>query len=286
MSNITEHELTRAMHETVDGLEAPIDRIVAGALADGRRLRGIVRRRRALRTTTAVSGLAAAATIGAFVLGSTTSGSRGGSGNDPAVQPADTAVPVTHAFGVDADKVAVTLSKLLPAGSTSDLTNIQSSSAPSLASIKLAGGGALNSMESGADSDWPYRGGRLTFDDGHGAAQIDVMIQAPDKNAKPSLATIDISSALCHSSGVTCADVKGGVLVTKTNIAEYGGSRSAHAAGNGVESSSAVYQTAGWEVTVTAYNATAEKGGTVTRATPPLTADQLNAIATYPGWLK
>ncbi|MGH3497899.1 MAG: hypothetical protein ACRDP1_10585 [Nocardioidaceae bacterium] len=284
MSNITEQDFQRALHSVVDDWGAPpVERIVSGALIEGRRLR----RRRTLHIVPAVGVLAGVVAAGAALVGTSASRTVGDSALDPAAKSAETQAPVTHQFGVSADWTAQTLAGLLPAGATTHLANHDGSVLPKVPqhTLKVAGGAVLKSITSAATA--PYRGGQLDYDDGHGAALVEITIQAPDHGGKPSPDNLDIGSALCHQPEISCSVVQGGTLVTESDVPEYApSSPSENAASNQVDASTAIYESDGWAITVTAYNATQEKGGAVTRATPPLTATQLARIATYTGWLQ
>lgn len=146
----------------------------------------------------------------------------------------------------------------------------------------MDGAQPLHSIVSQASA--AHRSGSLLFDDGHGSALIQLSVQAPDLRRTTSPSREDDSSALCQQPGVTCSTVNGGTLITEGPVPEYTGRHVPH--GDPVMSSTAIYETDGWSTTVTAYNATAEKDGVVTRTNPPMSTGQLAAIATSPRWLR
>jgi hypothetical protein len=268
---LSEDSVSHLLRERADQIDVPIERIVAGSVVRGRRLR----RRRTARRIISGTGVA----VGAVALGAVALGSGGPEPSPQRAAPLQvgTPVPTQHRFGVAADQTSATLKSLLPAGSASAVHNESNAPQHTAPPIHLNDGTPVHSLESGATA--AYRQASLLFDDGHGAGLVRVNIGAPDPAGKPTMGTIDLSSAMCHDPGISCRAVTGGVLVTETT--ESPGSTS-----EGVASASAIYQSDGWTVTVTAYNATAEKGGIATRSTPVLTSAQLDAIATYAGWLK
>lgn len=271
---LTEEELAHLLHRQMEDVTAPTGAIVAGSLIRGRRMR---RHRNAARIVSGSGVVAVAAVLGVVAFGNITGTTSGIEPANPGT-PVDTNVPTTHQFGVPADRTAQVLASLLPAGATRSLNNHAPVTDPRAGkSMSLPDGPDLKNLTSGHTS--PGRSASLVFDDGNGASLVEVSIQGPEPGAAPTLGTVDLSSPFCQEAGIACEVVTGGMLVTETPASP--GSTT-----EGVKSASAIYQSDGWAVTVTAYNAKSDKDGAVTRTAPPLTTAQLAKVATYAGWLK
>ncbi len=117
--------------------------------------------------------------------------------------------------------------------------------------------------------------GNIVFDDGHGAALIDIAVTW--KGTAPH----DAIPQGCSASPA-CTVLPGGTTVSVAQGLEYG-SGSTHAI-NATEWTVSAYRVDGLEVDISEWNAAAEKNSPITRPAPPFTIAELTALATSPTW--
>lgn len=284
---LTEEEFARALHDRTDHEPAPVDRIVSGSLARGRR----VRRRRSVAQLITVTGLVVAVSItGGMIISNTDNAAitvqPAGPGAPGHSQPTGSSPGSRHQFGVSeadlATTLAATLKTLVPDGTSTDLTNqATGNSVPPGHEVYPSGGPGLSSVD-GTNPE-RFRGASLVFDDGHGKGLVTIAVEAPAPTNRVTPAPANPQSSFCRQPGVSCKAVSGGMLVTQTAASPDGTSQV-------LKHISATYISDGWSVAATAYNAT--QGGRsqplphATRAEPALTTAQLATIVQDPEWLK
>ncbi|MFF9159593.1 hypothetical protein ACF081_04975 [Streptomyces longwoodensis] len=242
-----EDRLSRALHHTGGAFDADRRALAAGGAARGRR-------KRLLRRTALAGG---AAGVAAVCLGGTlllAPGDRDGTPRPAPVAGSPTASPA--AAPVTADQVIATLKGLLPEGEVS---------------------GAQGRGSDGRSAT-PYA--QLVFDDGEGAAALSVglgrvapggddarqLTECPDKV----LAAYDACTSERQPDGSVVRVLKGYEypdrrVDTKLWTADLVGADGAH-------------------VSVSEWNAAAEKDAPVTRPEPPLSAAELRDLAAAPAW--
>lgn len=119
-----------------------------------------------------------------------------------------------------------------------------------------------------------FAAGEVVVDDGHGAAQMSIVLHWPDPG-RPGTDTTG-----CGRPTPTCTTLAHGTQVSSYKQYEYPPGRPRGA----MEWSVTAYRKDGLQVTVSEFNAPAEKGAKSTRRNPPFSIAQLTAIATYPAW--
>ncbi|GLW59110.1 hypothetical protein [Kitasatospora phosalacinea] len=254
-----EHDLSRLLGESVDGLASPIGAIVAEAGAQGRRLR---RRRRLWTLGATVVVVAALATTGAVVMPRPVS-SPAVTGTSPAAtatsaEPSPATVPVT------AEAMLQILAGLLPPG------------------------GKLSKFRAG-----PFEATRdvatafsVEYDDGRGAAHILVVVSPPDPKAMSwNCDQLDLTDYGTRPEGAepagctSTADAAGTVVSAVTGVGPDGGYyfrkvRLERADGTSVD------------LVVSNGPAPSEEHpfGLADRPAPPLTAAAWQAVVRDPAW--
>jgi hypothetical protein len=118
----------------------------------------------------------------------------------------------------------------------------------------------------------------LVYDEGRGASQIEVSLakDLPNQITQPSCPAnpIYVPNDVCH-----VYKLSGGAVLWVDQGYEY------PSKGTGTKAWTATLTRAdGSQVSVYEWNAAAEKGAPVTRATPPLSADQMKAVVQSPVW--
>jgi hypothetical protein len=250
-----EDEFAQAVRQVGDTFQSDNRTLIEAGVARGRRLR----RRR---TAGLVGGAAAVAMIGvggAFAGGVLGSGGAATTLELP-VSSAGTARPApsgTSATFTDKQMIGL-LRALLPVGR-----------------ISQESGRGIGGREEPKDAP----SAQVVFDDGKGAAEVAVSVaRVGPRNANSASVCLD----KVHNPYNRCTWVKlrdGGVLLVDQGY-EYPDR------GPVDTKNWTVTLTAkdGGQVTVSEWNAPAEKGAAVTRAEPPLNVDQLSAIATSTVW--
>jgi hypothetical protein len=118
--------------------------------------------------------------------------------------------------------------------------------------------------------------GEIVFDDGHGAAQMDVALTW--KGTQPHDAVAQDCSA-----SPTCTVLPDGTTIATAQGLEYPADPSHK--DNSTEWTVTVYHPSdGLEVAISEWNAPTEKDSPVSRPTPPFSLAELTAIATSPSW--
>ncbi|NKQ29066.1 hypothetical protein [Streptomyces galbus] len=244
-----EDRLSRALHHTGGAFDADRRALAAGGAARGRR-------KRLLRRTALAGGTAG---VAAVCLGGTLLLAPGDRDDTPRPAPVAgrrTATASSTAAPVTADRMIATLKGLLPEGTVSD----------------ARGGG------SGGRTAAPFA--QLVFDDGKGAAALPVglgrvapggddarqLTECPDKV----LAAYDACTSERQPDGSVVRVLKGYEypdrrVATRLWTADLVSADGAH-------------------VSVSEWNAAAEKDAPVTRPEPPLTAAELRDLAAAPAW--
>lgn len=284
--------LADEMRRAADHLHPPVDRLVDGGMRRGRTLR---RRHRA------AEGVAAFAVVGltggAVAVAPSVFAGHNATGQAAApthpgrpwmtqvtLSPAAGGSAQSAQFGVPPGQMATTLAGLLSGGTTSGLRT-------------WSGGG--------------FQAGSLTYDDGSGAAEVDVLVedmtqeqqtwvQPPAKGGsigyqkyksiagwRKKILSLKLHAAAAKRKAQSAAGLDAdqpagtGRLVTIADSPEYGGDNP-----GGVVSNIVSWYVDGFCVTVTAYNAVAEKGTTADRSAPALSIAQLTAIAENSVWIQ
>ncbi|MFJ2958440.1 hypothetical protein [Streptomyces sp. NPDC087270] len=239
-----------ALHHIADGL-APADRhaLTAAGHARGRSLR----RRRTAAVTAGVAVLALAG--GGGLLAAT-------SGNGTGHAAANGTGVAAPRFPSDAQLTAATRA---PQSFTArQVENLL---------VSLLPHGKISGRDGrGTDDTAPYA--QVVFDDGHGPAEISVVVQA--RSGAPA----DCGAARAAHDYCRQTTVPGGTLTVWKGY-EYPDHRA-----DTREWMAEFHRKDGALVSVTEWNAPAEKDAPVSRPTPPLSTSRLAAIATAPVWAK
>lgn len=178
-------------------------------------------------------------------------------------------IPTDRRFAVAPVAMASTLATLLPTGTTEGLRHW--SDDDNVAAVRRLPQGSLDLDEPPRESDFGFQAGRLTFDDGHGASEITILLE---KTAQKPVCDDAAATVRCE----TLAD--GSTVASGTGLADPGEDA------DGVLSSTATLHTVdGFVITVTSYNSTSEKDTATTRARPALSPAQLVEIAQNAVWL-
>jgi hypothetical protein len=118
--------------------------------------------------------------------------------------------------------------------------------------------------------------GEMVFDDGHGAAQMDVALTW--KGSQPH----DAIPQGCTASP-TCTVLPDGTTIATAQGLEYPADPSHR--DNSTEWAVTVYHpSVGLEITISEWNAPTEKDSPISRLTPPFSLAELTTIATSPSW--
>jgi hypothetical protein len=134
-------------------------------------------------------------------------------------------------------------------------------------------------------SDLGEVGATLVYDDGHGAAQLSVLLSYPYRSTNPSLngqLQEQAAGLLCSSQAVTQLNDPCTTLADGTQFTVYQGD--ANVPGGPKDWELRLLRTDGVEVDITELNATLEKEGRQTRPEPPLTVAELTTIAQSSSW--
>ncbi|MFF7264703.1 hypothetical protein ACFZCL_31110 [Streptomyces sp. NPDC008159] len=236
-----------ALRRAGDSFVADGHALVGGGAARGRRL--LFRRRAAV--LGGVAGIALVGVGGALLLPG------GGGGPDGRLSVAASDAPRDDDGKVSGADLVRTLKRLMPEGEFSDAQG--------------RGTGA---------KEGPYA--RVVYDDGKGAAAVQVALSRLDPRGDEAL----------HAT--QCPDTnQGNYDDCRSNKLEDGSTLMVHQGytyGDRRESTrlwlANVVTPQGYFVTVSEWNAPAEKGAPVTRKAPPLARSELVEIATHPYWLK
>jgi hypothetical protein len=261
---MNEIKLGEEMLRETEGLQPHTADLVARSITRGRSLN----RRRRLGQGLAVLSVVGVIGMGTAVIAPMFNAGQGAAHNNA---PASSGAPkvVAHGFGVPASQMAGTLSALLPAGAKSELADWSDNGTGS--GRKLSVGNASSAKHDlqlkyeralksvNAKKETSFRAGSLVYDDGRGAAEIQVLVQ-------PSV-----------------SDAKAGTLDAIAASPEYPDAR--QAADAVVSNIVTFHSPTGFDISLTAYNAATEKGQGHTRALPPLTVGQLTSIARNPTWV-
>jgi hypothetical protein len=260
---MNEIKLGEEMLRETEGLQPHTADLVARGITRGRTLN----RRRRLGQGLAVLSVVGVIGVGTAVIAPMFNAGHGATHNNA---PASSGAPkvVAHGFGVPASQMAGTLSALLPAGAKAELVNWSDNGKGS--GNKLAGNASrakhdlqlkyeLAMKSNDSKKETSFRAGSLVYDDGRGAAEIQVLVQ-------PSV-----------------SDAKAGTVDAIAASPEYPDARQA---ADGVVSNIVTFHSpTGFDISLTAYNGAAEKGQAHSRALPPLTVGQLTSIARNPTWV-
>ncbi|MEV5337938.1 hypothetical protein AB0K93_05545 [Streptomyces sp. NPDC052676] len=248
-----ESRLGAALRETGDTFDTDRPALVAAGRARGRRMR--VRRRAAV-----FGGAVSLALVGVgvtLVLPGTGSGSNGGAGGPASVGRSGTAsATATAPEPVTGEQMITTLKSLLPEGEVSD----------------TAGQGTHDGPGS------PYV--RAVFDDGRGAGAVAVGLDRvePGSETARQWTTCPDEVVIPHDGCRTSRLPDGSVLMTLRGY-EYPDRR--------VDTKrwqAELVTAEGQHVSVTEWNAAAEKDAPVTRPEPPLSVKQLEKVASASAW--
>jgi hypothetical protein len=243
---------TRALHQAADGF-APADglALVTAGHARGRTLR---RRRTAAMVTSAAAVLALAGAGGLLASTSAHGTAHGNGGVSAASAPSRGATATAHAVDTAAGARPVSAQQM------EDLL------------VSMLPPGTVSGREGrGTDDELPPYA-HVVFDDGHGASAIEVAVE-PDGAAPPDCADAEGAGYSC-----TQTHVHGGILTILKGY-EYPDHRT------DTKEWLAEFRTQdGTLISVSEWNAAAEKDAPVTRPEPPLSAARLAAIATNPVW--
>ncbi|WP_433891538.1 hypothetical protein [Streptomyces sp. CA-111067] len=240
-----------ALHRVADDL-APADRraLMSAGFARGRTLR----RRR---TAAVTAGVAVLALAGGGGLLAATSGN--GAGH-------------TAATGTTTGVAAPALQNTASVASTASAPSYTARQVENLLVSMLPHGKISDRLGRGTEDTAPYA--QLVFDDGHGPAEVSVVLQTQSD--------VPQNCAAAHAAGDYCRQttVHGGTLTIWKGW-EYSDHR------NNTKEWMAEYRHQdGAQVSVSEWNAPSEKDVPASRPNPPLTAARLASIATAPAWNK
>jgi hypothetical protein len=124
-----------------------------------------------------------------------------------------------------------------------------------------------------------FAAGEIVFNDGHGAAEIDVALTWPGQGTGPKKEAVP-GQDVCRG-GATCTTVAGGWKVQTYQGLEYPYPHANNATEWGVRAYRASDRL---EVDITEWNAPTEKDSPTSRPTPPFTLTELITMATSPTW--
>jgi hypothetical protein len=226
-----DEQLGAVLHRAVSTLEAPTERLVAGGIARGRRRRRIV-----------LGGqLASGAAVVAGVIALIVMLLPGSSGRrTPAAGPSTTPPAAGGTVPVTPQVVVQTALDTLPRPGTTSKYD----------------GRAFDGFAAGS----------FVYDDGHGAAAIDVSLTYPGASPKASAPI-----APCATGSDGCRVLADGTHVLVRQGHQYSDGRQP----NPAEWSVDVVRDDGFQVSIHEWNAPAPKGAALTRAEPPFTILQL-----------
>jgi hypothetical protein len=237
-----EHRFSTVLHRAVATLEPPTERLVSGGLARGRR-----RRRRVLCAEIA-TGLAVTAAVAGVVV---------------AVIPGQT----PHRVGSNAGAQSPTISRPMSAMTPQLLlqTALDTLPRPGKTS-KYAGNSEPGSVAA-----------FFVYDDGHGAAAIDVSLTYPVAGLGPKQRAPIIP---CTAQIDGCAVLSDGSHALSRKGHQYTDGRQP----NATEWSIDLVRPDGVQVSFIEWNAPQPKGAAISRSRPPFTIDELTAWADRPAW--
>jgi len=236
-------DLGTLIHRAVATLEPPTQRLADGGLQRGRRQRR--RRRLAGAGTAAALVTGVVAVSAALLVGGTGAGTGGG--------------PDTPAAGGGAHLVAVTPQAVLQTA---------------LDTLPRPG---ETTKYAGASLDG-YAGANFVYDDGHGAAAVQVAVGYPPAGAGPKNAGSVSPCAI--KAGSRCTVLPSGAHLQLRQGHQYDDGRTPNAA----EWEAQLVRPDGVNVTISEWNAPEPKDAGPTRADPPFTIDQLAAWVQDPAW--
>lgn len=255
MTTDLDARLRQAMRAAADAIEPPSGELVRGGLARGRRLR----RRRVVGTS---AGLAAAALVMVGVavapqIWSTPEAAvadhglpDAGTDGEPAVTEPDHEPAATEPVELTSDLVIEHLVDLLPPGNVVE---------------QWANGPPMEGMRAPV-------GGAVVYDDGAGAGLVGISIEVGD------------GATQCpHPSAAVRCEIRNlgdGSTLSLVQRPVFTDGRDP----DRLVWSATVFRRDGLQVNVQTFNSAGEKEGTITRAKPPLTMEQLESIATAEHW--
>jgi hypothetical protein len=247
-----------AFHEAVATLDPPVERLVAGAMARGRR-RALVMRAGAGLSVAAVLGGAAALVVALLPGAAADRTSKivaGGSspGSVHATRSAATIKPAAQPETVTMTPQALLQTALdtLPRDGTT-------------------------SGYAGNFDDNSFVGVQFVFDDGNGAAQVDVALQYPPKHVTPHAAEPVVG---CRPASEGCTVLPDGAHAYTQESLEYPYGHDP----NSTERSVDLVRTDGVKVSILEWNAPKSKDAAISRAHPPFTFEELITWADSPEW--
>ncbi|MDT4912360.1 MAG: hypothetical protein QOC66_1488 [Pseudonocardiales bacterium] len=233
------------LHRAVSTLEPPTERLVAGAIARGRRRRRIV-----LAGELATGGVLVAGVLALVVaLVPDANGSR--TGTSPAGKPADPAPAAAGRLPMSPQALAQTALETLPRR------------------------GATTNFEGSADAGSVSTA--FTYDDGHGGAQIVIAMQYPVPGASPKVHGPILP---CARGSEGCIVLSDGAHARTARGHEYDDGRQPNAAEWVVD----LVRRDGVQVSILEYNAPRQKGAAISRPAPPFTLDELTTWANDDLW--
>jgi hypothetical protein len=243
-----DRSVTELLNRAVTTLEPRLDLLVSGGAERGRSLR---RRRRIAQAGSGLALAALIATVAVAVWPSTgTGGNRGAAAHrSSAVQPPPASSPTRTAQRAD-DSVAMTPQLLLQR--TLDL---------------LPGKPATHTYTGRAFPGWV--GAEFIYDDGNGAAQVDVSMGFTEDG-------VHAAQPPCQASDAGCSVLADGSHLQVFRGPEYS---QGHLPYNATEWSIDLVRADGVEVSISEWNSAQEKDSPITRAEPPLSVAELTTIA-------
>jgi hypothetical protein len=247
-----------AFHEAVATLDPPVEHLVNGAMARGRR-RALVMRAGAGLSVAAVLGGAAALVV-ALLPGRAAHrpSAIDVGGPSPGSVPAANSVPATKTARPP-DTVTITAQALLQTA---------------LDTLPRAG---TTSRYAGNFDDNGFVGVQFVFDDGDGAAQVDVAMQYPQPHATPHPPEPVVA---CRAAAEGCTVLPDGARANTSEGLEYPYQHDPNATERSVD----LVRTDGVKVSISEWNAPQQKDAAISRAHPPFTLAELITWSDGPQW--
>jgi hypothetical protein len=266
--------VSELLDRATDSLEPSTPELVAGGTARGRRRRRLIAVA-GVATGLGVCGIAAAVTV-ALIPGGSTPGSAGDAGS---VRHLSTPLSSTSEPGGVAERRAARERAAVEKARAELVTAREKARAERVTARRHAAErqvlntltsllphGSVSHYSRRADSG--YAAAIITWDDGHGAVEISASVAT---GAAGGL------GAACQIS--TCTTRQDG-----SKLAVYLGHSRPGDPSTALQWAATLVRRDGVTVNVTEWNAPSEKGADPTRATPPLTQDELVAVVSNPHW--